>query len=263
MIIVADNLQITDPAIDHAVREENPAPIRELVKACEMAGAHAIDINSGPLSKEPEKRMTFLVETVQSVTNLPLFIDTANPDAMAAGLSVCQNRAVINGFSLEPKKLDAILPLAAAHDADIIGYLLYPDSHVPPDAAERLAIAVEIHAACAGAGLDPARLIIDPIIAPLAWADGTTQNTEILALLRQLPDLLGYPVRTIGGLSNLTTGPAPREKKRLMERTYLPMLAASGLSFVLMNVLHRRSIETAKACNALTAGGIFSWASLP
>ncbi|MEZ4528171.1 MAG: dihydropteroate synthase [Desulfobacterales bacterium] len=259
MILVADNLQITHPKIEQAVREMNPEPVREMVRKCADAGADAIDINSGPLSRDPEKKMAFLVETVQEVTDLPVLLDTANPRALEAGLSVSRNPTVINGFSLEPAKLECILPLAKKYDTDIIGYLLYPNSHVPHTEAERLEVAVELYAEFQKAGLENERLIIDPVIAPVIWENGNRQDMEILSVLRNLPDLLGFPVRTVAGISNLTTGRGPKEQKRLLEKAYLPMLAASGLSMALLNIFHAKTVAVAKACNALTDPKIFTW----
>lgn len=84
------------------------------------------------------KEMEFMVETVQEVSDLPILIDIANPKALEAGLRVSRNKAIINGFSLEPAKLEPILPLTKKFETDIIGYLLYPNGHVPPYGAERL-----------------------------------------------------------------------------------------------------------------------------
>ena len=96
MIIVADNLRITLPAIGRAVNRLDPAPIRQMVRACLDAGAQAIDINSGPLSRSPEEKMTFLVRTVQDTVDLPIVLDTANPRAVAAGLAASRHKASIN-----------------------------------------------------------------------------------------------------------------------------------------------------------------------
>lgn len=259
MILVADNLQITNCRIAEAVAEYNPSPIQEMVTRCIAAGAQMIDINSGPLSRDPERRMGFLVEAVQSISDAPILLDTTNPNAMRAGLACARNRVIINGFSLEPVKLEAILPLAKQFDADIIGYLLLPHGQVPKDETERMEIAVTLFEEFQKTGHDPERLIIDPIIAPVLWEDGLSQNMGTLNVIRNLPDLFGFPVRTIAGLSNLTTGQGPIEKKRLLERSFLPMLAASGLSFSLMNVLHQETVQTAMACNTLMGSHIFTW----
>ena len=120
VIIVADNLQIANQRVADALRRMDASPILEMVKGCIAAGAEAIDINPGPLARCAEEKMTFLVETVQSVTNLPLVLDTTNPAALETGLEVSRNRTVINGFSLEPARLESILPLAKRFDTDII-----------------------------------------------------------------------------------------------------------------------------------------------
>lgn len=267
MKLVADNLQITNPAIARAVDNEDPEPIAQLVAQCLDAGARMIDINSGPLTRDPARKMRFLVETVRSVTDAPLVLDTTNPQALAAGLAVAGENAAINSFSLEPVKLAHVLPLARQFNADIIGYLLHPHGQVPQDEDERMRIAIALFAEFQQAGLDPARLIIDPIIAPVLWENGHVQDAGILNVIRNLPDLLGYPVRTIAGLSNLTTGHAVgqgvREKKRLLERTYLPMLAASGLSMALLNVFHTQTVAVAHACEMLLNESVFTWEGMP
>ena len=259
MIIVADNLRITQPAIARAVDALDPAPIRQMAEACRDAGADAIDINSGPLSRDGEKKMTFLVETVQAIVDLPMVLDTTNPDALAAGLAACRQPAIINGVSLEPEKLARILPLAGTTNVELICYLLRPDGHVPPDADGRMENAVTLFNECQAAGIGPERLIIDPIIAPLVWQDGNRQNMALLDVIRTLPDLLGYPVRSIAGLSNLTTGAPDSDTRSRYQRAFLPMLVASGVTILLMNVLDNRLMDAAAACEKLVAETIFTW----
>ena len=259
MIIVADNLQITNPLIQRAIEAMDPEPIQALVRRCVKAGTEAIDINSGPLTRAPEEKMSFLVEAVQAVTDLPILIDTANPRAMAAGLRASRSNTIINGFSLEPAKLEKILPLAVEFKAEIIGYLLHPDSRVPLNTSERMEIAIDLHRAAIKAGLPPGKLIIDPVVVPLLWDNGAFQAREVLETIRQLPELLGYAVRTIAGLSNLTTGTGETNKKRQIEQNYLPMLAAAGLDLCLLNVFHSETVATANACQALLHDNVFAY----
>lgn len=263
MFLVADNLQITNPVFQKAVSERDPVPIQDCVKRCVAAGAEAIDVNAGPLTKEPEERMAFLVETVQAVTDLPLYLDTTNAAALRMGLSVCRNRFVINGVSLEPKKLEEILPLASEFNVDLIGYLLNPSGQVPRTSEERLAVATELFAKIERAGISRERIIVDSVVPPLMWEDGVEQAMAFLETIRTLPDLLGFPVRTIAGLSNLTTGAGPKEKKLLVERTYLPMLATCGLTEVLMNAFHDETVRVARTCKILRTSSIFAWEAIP
>ena len=238
MKLIADNLRITRP---------------------ETRGAWAIDVNTGHLGKQAEPGMRFFMDAVQAATDLPLLIDTANPDAMAVGVKAAKNRIILNGFSLEPRKLEQILPLARDYDADIVGFLLYPDSRVPTDAAQRFEVAMELMEAAEAAGVAKERVIIDPVIPPLAWAEGIIQAREVVKVIRTLPDLLGFPVKTIGGVSNLGTNAPDRAARRVIEQSYVAMLASAGLSFALLDILKPDLVEAARVSGILATENIFSW----
>ena len=259
VIIVADNLRITLPAVGRAVERMDPGPIRQMASACMEAGAQAIDINSGPLSRSPEEKMTFLVRSVREAVDLPIVLDTANPRAMAAGLAAGGRNTMINGVSLEPERLKRILPLAQRYDCDIIGYLLGPDGLVPAEVSGRMEAAVALFNEMQTAGIPPERLIIDPVVAPLAWQDGNRQNMAVLEVIRTLPELLGFPVRTIAGLSNLTTGAPGPDTRRRYQIAFLPMLVSAGVSMVLLNVLDPALMRVAGSSRCITNGTVFSW----
>ena len=263
MQLVADNIRITKPSISRALEDRDPGPIQDLARACARAGAEAIDINTGPLKKAPGEAMTFFVEAVQAVTDKPLLLDTTNAEAMAAGLSVSRHPVILNGISLEPAKLEHILPLAAKYDVDLVGFLLYADSRVPRGNEARLAIALELAAAVEASGVSRKRLIIDPVVPPLSWDDGPDRARGILETLRMLPDVLGFKVKTMAGLSNLTTGAPDRCRKSLLETVYLSMLACAGLDYLLVDVLNPEVVNAAVAADILATGDIFSWAGVP
>ena len=259
MILVSDNLQVTNPVIANAMTALDPQPVVTLVRGCLERGANAIDINSGPLGKGSADKMAFLVKTVQEITDAPLLLDTANPMAMEAGLAVSRKPLIINGFSLEPVKMTSILPLARKYDADIVGYLLNADSSVPMNADERLVIASRLLQAVEDEGIAPEKLIIDPVLVPLTWIHGPFQALEVLTTLKMLPDLFGFPVKSIVGLSNLTSGANSKKKRIVMERIYLPMLFSVNVTLVLMNMFHTETVSIANACNMLKQNTIFSW----
>jgi 5-methyltetrahydrofolate corrinoid/iron sulfur protein methyltransferase len=259
MKLIADNIQITHHKINKAIENLDPFPIQELVKKAELEGAEAIDINPGPLSRNGEEKMVFLINAIQDVSDLPVLLDTANARAVKAGLQANRKNAIINGFSLEPEKLKRILPLAKEFDVDIIGYLLSPNGHVPPDTESRLNVAVDLYTAFSKYGPAREHLIIDPVLVPVMWQQGNQHSQDVLSVIQALPDVLGFPVRTIAALSNLTTGNISRENKILLERTYLPMLAARGLSMLMLNIFHAETIKTARLCASLTGKGVFAW----
>jgi 5-methyltetrahydrofolate corrinoid/iron sulfur protein methyltransferase len=259
MKIIADNLQITRSDLADALFHRNPDPFQVLVQAMEAAGAEAIDLNTGPLGRNAAQEMAFCVDAVQSVSDLPILIDTANPVAMRAGLEANRKVAVINGISLEPQKLAEILPLAVQYDVDVIGYLLDGRSQMPSDQDDRMAIALELFQRCLSAGLRTEQVIIDPVVAPLIWQDGLRRNRDLLEIVRRLPELLDFPVRTVAGLSNLTTGQGPRNLKRRIEQLYLSMLAAAGLSWVLLDIHHHDTVASVRICQTLLNDVIFAW----
>jgi len=259
MIVAADNIHVVNPLVEKAIKEMDPSPIQDLARRCEKAGANIIDINPGPLPQDGGKKMSFLVEAVQEVTNLRLCLDTNNPKALETGLKACRIKPIINGFSLEPGKLDQILPLSVDFQTDIVGFLLFPNGQVPPDSGGRLEVALKLMEKAKKAGLSLEKLIIDPVLVPIAWENGTRQAKEVLATLKLLPELLGFPARTIVGLSNLTSGSSCGEKKLLLEEVYLSMLAGSGLDMALLNMFHKRTLDAVNICDCITNSGIFSW----
>jgi len=263
MKLIADNLRITKQEIHRALKDLDPKPIQDLVKRCVQKGVFAIDVNTGPLGRSPDAGMVFFIQAVESVTDLPLLIDTSNPAAMAAGLKIAKNRVIINGFSLEPLKLERILPLAKEYNVDIVGFLLYPGSRVPRDEAQRCEIALELFERAEKAGVAKERIIIDPVVPPLAWADGIVQARAVLNVIRMLPDLLGFRVQTIAGVSNLTTGALDRIKKNLVEQSYMSMLAFAGLDYALLDILNCQTVAFAKASAILAHETLFSWEMVP
>jgi 5-methyltetrahydrofolate corrinoid/iron sulfur protein methyltransferase len=260
--LIADNLRITKPAVRKALRLRDPSFITRLAQKCEKQGAWAIDVNTGPLGKYPEKDMKFFINAVQQATDRVLLIDTANPAAMRAGLEAAANTVIINGFSLEPVKLKGMLPLAKEFDTDIIGFLLFPDSRVPKNLSQRCEIALELFEKAESSGIAKEKIIIDPVTPPLAWEDGIIQAREVLRFIRILPELAGFPVRTIAGISNLATRAENREAKQLVTKAYLAMLAEAGLTHALMDIFDDRLVRMAKAAGILASENLFSWTML-
>ena len=262
MELVADDIRITRRAVRTALEEQNPIPIQEMATQAQARGARALDINAGPLTKNGAGAMAFLVESVSAVSDLPLYIDTTNPAAMAAGLATGENPKVINGISLEPAKLKTLLPLALEFEVPVVGFLLDEKSRVARDREERLEMAAALVAHCAEAGLGLDRIIFDPVVPPLSWDDGLFRAREVVETLTLLPQLLGGPVNVMAGLSNLTTGGPDAERREILESAYLGMLAGAGLTHVLMDTGHGRTMDVARACRLLKTDEVFSWASV-
>lgn len=260
MLLIADNLQLTRPAVARELATGDAAALKARIARLVAAGAEAIDLNTGPLGRRAAERMVDLLDTATAATDRPLLLDTLDPSALRAALAHgAANRIIINGFSMEPDRLARILPLAVAFDVEIIGYLLDERGHVPLDLERRLEIASLLFQEATEAGLPPDKLIIDPVVAPLSWPDASAYNRALLGVLKHLPDMLGFEVQTIASLSNLTTGPAARRQKEKIEAAFVPMLAAHELGMLLVNMDHTRSVEMVRTCRRILDDRVFAW----
>ncbi|MFO7989740.1 MAG: dihydropteroate synthase, partial [Desulfotignum sp.] len=127
------------------------------------------------------------------------------------------------------------------------------------DAAQRFEVALELMEAAEAAGVANERVIIDPVIPPLAWENGIVQAREVVKVIHTLTDLLGFPVKTIGGISNLGTNAPDKGARLVIEQSYAAMLAGAGLSFALLDILDPDLVRAARVSGILATENIFSW----
>ena len=224
--------------------------MQELARRCEQAGAKILDINPGYLSARHEDRMAFLVEAVQQVSRLRLMLDSPNPKVLAKGLAACDQPPVLDALTLEPEKLREILPLAAAHDADLVLLLLDERSFPPPSLEGKVTVAMQLREAALAAGVKEERLIFDPVLPNLSWPDAWAQVGAIVKLVRLLTDgaLFQSNARTLVGLSNLRSGLRQTYPTKIDEAC-LYLLAGAGLTYVLADVLQPGLMETVRFIN--------------
>jgi cobalamin-dependent methionine synthase I len=247
MIIAADNLTGANPVVAQALRDLAAAPLQDLARRCVKAGAQILDLNPGYLSPRLEDRMAFLVDAVQEVTSLPLILDSPNSRVLAGGLAVSRDKPILNAVTLEEYKLQEILPLAAAHQTQVVLLLLDEKSHPPPSLEGKVALAVELRERALAAGLTDEQLIYDPVLPNLRWPDAWSQTGAGFKTVRYLSSgsLFDVPASTMVGLSNLRSGLRdiyPVE----MEITVLALLAGAGLTYVLADVLNPALREQAQ-----------------
>ncbi|HEU5363876.1 MAG TPA: dihydropteroate synthase, partial [Gaiellaceae bacterium] len=172
----------------------------EVDVAQQAALADMLDVNVGdPLADEVEL-MRQAVPLVQSLTDLPLVIDSSVIEALEAGLSAYQGKALVNSVTGEDERLEAILPIVAKHGAAVIG--LANDDEIPMEPERRVEVARKIVSAAGDHGIKPEDVVIDPLAMPVgAEPRAVTLFVETLKLLREE---LG--VNTTCGASNTSFG---------------------------------------------------------
>lgn len=250
LLVGADNLNVLNPVVAAALQSLEAGPLQELARRCEQAGAKILDINPGYLSAKHEDRMVFMVEAVQQVSQLRLMLDSPNPRVLAKGLAACNQTPVLNALTLEPEKLRGMLPLAAAHDTDLVLLLLDERSFPPPSLEGKVTVALQLRDAALAAGVMEERLIFDPVMPNLSWPDAFAQVGAIIKLVRLLADgaLFQSQARALVGLSNLRSG-LRRTYPAKIDEACLDLLAGAGLSFVLADVLQPNLMETVRFIN--------------
>ena len=241
MILIGENINIMSKTIGTALRERNPEPIRDLARAESEAGMDYLDLNIGPARKDGDTLMPWLAKTVQEVTDKPLSLDTTNPLATEAGLKVCKKRALINSVSLQPERLEKVLPMAKQYNAEIIG-LLWGVDGMPRDANERCMLAVDIVYKANEIGIPNENIWIDPIVTPVSV--DINQVKACLEFMSMLADI-APGCKSVVGLSNISNG-TPANLRPYLNRTYLAMLMKYGVYAAIVDTFDEELIHLAR-----------------
>jgi 5-methyltetrahydrofolate corrinoid/iron sulfur protein methyltransferase len=241
MIIVGENINIMSKTLGPAMRERHEALIKDMAAAEDRAGVDYLDLNIGPAKKTGAELMPWLVATVQEMTGRSLSLDTTNPDAIEAGLRLCKNRALINSVSLQPERLERILPLVTRYNAEMIG-LLWGIEGMPRDTNERCMLAVDLVYKAGEAGVKNEDIWIDPIATPVSGEISQVQASY--EFLQMLPEICPG-CKSIVGLSNVSNG-TPAELRPYLNRTYLVMLERCGLYAAIADALDEELMAIAR-----------------
>jgi cobalamin-dependent methionine synthase I len=227
MVIIGEDIHVIAQAVSTAIRERNAKVIQDLAKAQTGAGADYIDLNVGPMKKDTEATMQWLVSTVQEATDLPLSIDTLNPVAMEAGLKACKRKPLLNSASGKSLSKEQMLPLASKYHCDVVISVM-TDKGMPPDVESKVESIMDTVAYANELGIPNEDIWVDPILLPISTA-GEGQRFTVLNLefIKILEDVLPGVKSTVG-LSNTSNG-VPEQLRPPLNRTYLVMLGRNGL----------------------------------
>ena len=252
LTIAADNLNAVNPIVAQALLSLDPYPLQELARRLEQAGAQLIDINPGYLAPRHLDRMAFMVEAVQEVTAVRLILDSPNARALARGLEVCSQPPILNACTLEDDKLREILPLAAAHQVDLVLLLLDARSFPAASLEGKITLALELREQALAAGVKDEHLIFDPVLPNLTWPDAWEQTAAGVQTVRLLAsgEVLQKPARTMVGVSNLRSGLRHTYPVQV-EEAALGVLAGAGLHIALIDVLQPSLMESVKIINQM------------
>ncbi|MCP4387716.1 MAG: dihydropteroate synthase, partial [Gammaproteobacteria bacterium] len=191
------------------------------------AGAHMLDVNAGiPLADEP-RILAEAVQLVQSLTDVPLSIDSSIIDALESGLSVYQGKALVNSVTGEDESLDRVLPLVKKYGAAVVA-ISNDETGISEDIDERYNVAKKIVERAADYGIPAADVVVDPLVMPIGAIN--TAGREVLKLIHRLRTEL--KVNTTCGASNISFGLPNRNG---FNGAFISMAIQAGMTSAITN----------------------------
>lgn len=228
MLIIAERINSSRRYIASAISSENRAFIQNEAKAQALAGADYIDVNAGIFEDKEAERLKWVIEVVQEVTDVPLSIDSPDPEVIKSVLGHLEKRPIINSITLEPTRLEGILPLVLEYKTKVIG--LCQSEHTTAETVEdKVRLAGQLVERVTEAGISLDDLYIDPLVYPLA-----TNPQSAVATIQAIEQIMtGFPgVHTTCGLTNVSYG---LPNRKLVNRIFLVAAISRGLDTAILD----------------------------
>ena len=193
------------------------------------AGATVLDVNAGVSDADEPALLKEIISVVMEMSNVPLCIDTSDPKALSAALSIYEGKALINSVNGEERSLTELLPVVKEHGAAVIG-LCMDDEGIPESPEKRLAVAAKIIERADKMGIDPSDVVIDPLVLTIA-----TDNQAGLVTLETTEQVVKkFGVNITMGASNVSFGLPDRH---YINSTFMSMAIHAGVTCPITNPL--------------------------
>jgi len=207
------------------------------------AGAQMLDVNAGiPLADEPAI-LAKAIQLVQSITDVPLSIDSSIVAALEAGLAVYRGKALVNSVTGEEERLEAVLPLVKKYGAAVIA-ISNDETGIAEDPDERFAVAKKIVERAEDHGIPRSDVLVDPLIMPLGAINQA--GIQAMHIIRRLRNEL--KVNTSCGASNISFGLPSRGG---INAAFLCMAIGAGMTSAITNPCHDEILRAVMAADAM------------
>lgn len=244
MIIIGELINASRKGIGDAIEARDSVAIGRVAREQCEAGVAYIDVQAGIFVEGETEYLKWLVETVQRAVDAPCCIDSPNPRAIEAALSMHKGIAMINSISLEKDRYENLLPIVAGTDLRVVA-LCMSDGGMPKKTEDRLAIADKLINGLVRKNVKPENIYVDPLVQPIATDKGF--GLEFLDAVEQIT--ARFPnVHTICGLSNISYG---LPQRKFLNQTFMVMAIAKGLDTAIVNPLDKHMMACIIAAEAL------------
>ena len=244
MYIIGENIHIISQAVKDALRDRDREYFMESAQKQVEAGAQCVDINLGPRKKDWEEVFPWMVQTIETVVDVPLCIDTTNVFGMEAALkTVTKAQPILNSTSAEAERLEKVPALANKYGAKVIA-LTMAKSGIPVSADERVGIALEtLIPRCLELDMPIEDLIIDPLVLTVSGCQEFCP--ECIEAVRTIQYAWDPPPGISVGLSNVSNA-VPRHNRPLINQVYCAMLMGAGLQMMIADPLDKELMDVVK-----------------
>ncbi len=235
-VIIGERINPTGRKIlaEEMVRGDFSRVERDAIAQVE-AGAQMLDVNAGiPLADEPAI-LAKTIQLVQSITDVPLAIDSSIVEALEAGLAVYKGKALVNSVTGETERLEQVLPLVKKYGAAVVA-ISNDETGISEDPDVRFAVAKKIVEHAADYGIPACDVVVDPLVMPIGAINQS--GVQVMRLVARLQQEL--KVNTTCGASNISFGLPSRGG---INAAFLTMTIAAGMTSAITNPCHDETIR--------------------
>ena len=249
-VIIGERLNPTGRKLfQEKLRNDDLSTINIDVADQVAGGCDMLDVNMGvPLTDEPAL-LAKAIKLVQSLTDLPICIDSSVIEALDAGLAVYEGKALVNSMTGEDDRMDAILPLVKKYDAAILA-LPNDEIEIPMLAKDRMVIVEKIVRRVEKEGIPLENLLIDPLAMPVGADPENAKNT--LETIYQVKEKYGLNMSI--GASNVSFG---LPNRHALNAAFMPMAMSMGLTSAIMDGRTAEVVQAVRAADLLL--GLDQW----
>jgi 5-methyltetrahydrofolate corrinoid/iron sulfur protein methyltransferase len=244
MLIIAERINSSRKPIATAIADGDRMFIQAEAEAQASAGAHYIDVNAGTFVGEEADKLKWIVEAVQEATDLPLSIDSPDPEVIKAVMPLLKRTPMINSITLEPSRLEGVLPLVLAGRTKVIA-LCQAEQVMADTADQKVELAGQLVEKIGGVGVPLDDIYIDPLVYPLSTNPRSAAATleAIAKIMERFPG-----VHTVCGLTNVSYGLPAR---KLVNRAFLAAAIAHGLDAAIIDPTDKLLFAMLKAATVV------------
>jgi len=250
LLIIGETINASIKSVAEAISARDEKFIADLAREQVDAGAHMLDVNAGSGMRDEREDLRWLIHTIQKTVDIPLVLDSSDPEVLVAAYPECQQRPMLSSITLESHSTGVLLPFIKEHECSVLGMCI-GGTGIPKTAEEVFELAKTLIDQTTEAGIKPEDLYVDAAVMAIAASAKAGQRViDSVKLIKEYQP----NVHTVCAVSNASFG-LPRRK--LLNRTFLSMLAGAGADAFIIDVRDKDMMASILSAEALLGNDEF------